>query len=72
MEIKKRPQRPSWVASAKQPNKCPTCNSWLKTQPDKTRICVGCHFRNVAKEEAQRAAENAAAPVKPTLLIGKL
>ena len=72
MEIKQRPQRPSYVPKGTHPRKCEVCRAWKKNQADGPPLCLVCHFRNKAKEEAERAAANAAAPVKPNLLIGKL
>ena len=69
MEIKKKPS--SYVPKG-HPLKCKECNSWTKKQIDGPRICVNCYYRNKAKEEAARAAENIEQPVKPNIKIGKI
>lgn len=67
MEIKKRPQRASYVPKEGYSRKCAACNGWLKKGE-----CLSCHFRNKQKEEQVRAEENVAAPVKPNVRIGKI
>ena len=71
MEIKKAKQTNGIVLTGTHPLKCKVCNSWTKKQPDKTRLCVTCHFRNKAKEQAA-ILENPDTVVNPNIRIGKL
>ncbi len=70
MEIKKRKQRASYVPKNNHPLQCQTCKSWTKKQPDGTRICVTCHFRQKQQEQVERV--EAGLPALPEVRIGKI
>lgn len=69
MEIKRIKPKP---VKGNHPRKCPACNSWLKNQLDGPPMCLPCYYRAQKKEQAERAAENVDAPVKPNVRIGTL
>jgi len=70
VEIKQAPSNPNYIRKGTQDLKCTVCRSWKKKQPDGTRLCVTCYFRNKQKEEAVKKEDNPA--YNPNIKIGKL